>query len=139
MNFQNVLAQLQKIGKHAKHREDCSIEHLRITGVKQCSFKGIFSVMCTLCHYKAEIRNQSDVAEEADSNQGAVNVTILCGGSYAQLEHIFAGVNIRCMWKREKKRCQQRLKKKNVWRLKEATFFPDQESLTSPLWPTEAE
>ena len=35
MNFPNVLAQLQKIGKHAKDREDCGIEHLRITGVKR--------------------------------------------------------------------------------------------------------
>ena len=101
MNFQNVLAQLQKIGKHAKRREDCGIEHLRITGVKRCGFKSIFSVMCTLCHYKDEIRNQSDEAEEVDSNQGAVNATILCGGSYAQLEHTFAGVNIRCMSKKE--------------------------------------
>ncbi|XP_076665658.1 uncharacterized protein LOC143367585 [Andrena cerasifolii] len=101
MNFQNVLAQLQKIGKHAKHREDCGIEHLRITGVKRCGFKSIFSVMCTLCHYKAEIHNQSNEAEEVDSNQGAVNATILCGGSYAQLEHTFAGVNIRCMSKKE--------------------------------------
>ena len=52
MNFQNVLAQLQKIGKHAKHREDCGIEYLRITGVKRCGFKSIFSVMCTLCRTK---------------------------------------------------------------------------------------
>ena len=101
MNVQNVLAQLQKIGKHAKHREDCGVDHLRITGVKRCGFKSIFSVMCTLCHHKAEIRNQSDEAEEVDSNQGAINATILCGGSYAQLKHTFAGVNIRCMSKRD--------------------------------------
>ena len=47
INFPNVLAQLQKIGKHAKDREDCGIEHLQITGVKRRGFKSIFSVMCT--------------------------------------------------------------------------------------------
>ena len=101
MNFPNVLGQLQKIGKHAKDREDCGIEHLRITGVKRRGFRSIFSVMCTLCHYKAEIYNQSDEAEDVDSNQGAVNATILYGGGYAQLEHTFAGVNIRCMTKKD--------------------------------------
>ena len=35
INFPNGLAQLQKIGKHAKGREDCGIELLRITGVKR--------------------------------------------------------------------------------------------------------
>ena len=91
MNFANVLAQLQKIGQHAKRREDCGIEQLRITGVNRCGCKSIFSVSCTLCHYK----------EEVDCNQGAVNATILCGSSYAQLKHTFSGVNIRCISKRD--------------------------------------
>ena len=109
--------------------------------------------MCTLCHYKAEICNQSDEAKEVDCNQGAVNATILCGGSYAQLEHTFAGVNIRCMSKRDFVKNQDEFVKSAIAAAEEEMLAAAEEEKRLaiersvppgsgtphiPLWPTEA-
>ena len=87
-----------------------------------------------------------------DCNQGTVNATILCGGSYAHLEHTLAGMNIRCMSKREFVKNHDEFVKSAISAAEEVMLAAAEEEkrlaiergdvlpgpLTSPLWPTEA-
>nr|XP_034195031.1 uncharacterized protein LOC117611204 [Osmia lignaria] len=75
VDMQHIFAEFQKIGDHAKNREDCGIRHLKITGMKRSGLRTILSC--------------------------AVAGTIVNGGSYAQMEEFLAAMNIPSMSKKE--------------------------------------
>ncbi|XP_029053622.2 uncharacterized protein LOC114881126 [Osmia bicornis bicornis] len=101
VDMQHIFVEFQKIGDHAKNREDCGIRHLKIIGMKRSGLRTTLSVMCDMCKYKGEIHSEPDESNKMETSQCAVAGTIVNGGSYAQMEEFLAAMNIPSMSKRE--------------------------------------
>ncbi|XP_046145924.1 uncharacterized protein LOC123989247 [Osmia bicornis bicornis] len=101
VDMQHIFAEFQKIGEHARNREDCGIRHLKITGMKRSGLRTTLSVICEMCKYKGEIHSEPDDSNKMETNQCAVAGTFVNGGSYAQMEEFLAAMNIPSMSKKE--------------------------------------
>ncbi|XP_076545509.1 uncharacterized protein LOC117611402 isoform X1 [Osmia lignaria lignaria] len=101
VDMQYMFAEFQKIGDHAKNREDCGIRHLKITGIKRSGLRTTLSVICDMCKYTGEVHSEPDESNKMETNQCAIAGTIVNGGSYAQMEEFLAAMNIPSMSKKE--------------------------------------